>query len=81
MSRGCTCLKDYRVVCPYHPLDHQKIEVLGQALRNFRSENQRLKAMLKEINDEAVYRYNTRAQLSAHWIIGVTAKALQEGEG
>jgi len=25
---GCSCLKDSLAVCPYHPLEHEKIEVL-----------------------------------------------------
>jgi hypothetical protein len=49
----------------------------GESLK---AENQRLKAALKQINYKAFYHYNTNTKLSPYWVIGVTAKALKEGE-
>ena len=60
MSNGCTCIKDYRVVCPYHPLDHDKVEIMGAHIRNIdyllRQKNvelERLRAALEAVTLDA----------------------------
>jgi hypothetical protein len=52
----------------------------AEALYDLRAKSQRLRDALSDINDEAVYRHNTKIATSYLWLMKITADALREGE-